>query len=115
MQRVVQKDRARLDTDEVEAEKERGREIRIGEVDGAVQLDQLFQLSRGTEPLHAALDIAANGVPEVHLRDFLAALGRPFGKAQHEISMHDALAAARNLIKQPAEAVAEARGDAVRN
>jgi hypothetical protein len=98
----------------VQAEKERGRQVGIGEIHGAVHFDQLFELFRRSEPLHAALDVAADRVPEMPLRDCLAALGRPVGKAQAEVGMDDALAAARDLVEQPAEAVAETGGDAVR-
>ena len=97
----------------MQPEEERRRQIGIRKIDGAIDFDQLFQLLCRAEPLHAALHIAADRVPEVLLRDFVAALGRPVGKAQAEVGVDDALSAARDLIEQPAEAIAEAGGDAV--
>jgi len=86
----------------------------IGQIDCAVDLNQLFELLRGAEPLDAALKVTADRVTEMLLRDFFAALLVPLRKAQFQIDVDDALAAARNLIEQPAESVAEAGDETIR-
>jgi hypothetical protein len=50
VQRPVQPDRAGLDADEMQAEEQRRGQIGIGEVDRAVDLDQLRELA--LEPNH---------------------------------------------------------------
>lgn len=113
LERVVEEDRARLDTDEVKAEKQRGWQVRVGEIDCAVEFDQLFELFRRAEPPHAALDIAADRMAEMLLRDLFTARVAPFGEAQLQIDMDDALAVARNLVEQPAEPVAQAGDETI--
>src|SRR5262249_54491416 len=107
-------DRARLDADEMKAEKERRRQVRVGQVDCAFELHQLFELFRRAEPLDAAFQIAADRMPEVHLRDVLANFVAPLGKAQLQVDMDNAAAPARNLVEQPAKAVAKACNEPVR-
>ncbi|KGD51802.1 hypothetical protein DP43_5677 [Burkholderia pseudomallei] len=53
-------------------------------------------------------------MPEVPPGDFLAARVAPIGKAELQIDVYDALAPAGDPIEQPAEAVAQARGQPVR-
>jgi hypothetical protein len=113
VQRIVQEDRTRFDTDEVEAKKERGRQVGVAQVHFAFHLNELFELLRRAEPLDAALQIAADGVPKMLARHFLTTLVAPFGKAELEVDVDDALAAAGNLVEEPAEAVAQTRDETV--
>jgi hypothetical protein len=51
---------------------------------------------------------------EMQAGHFLAPRVAPVGKAEFQIDMYDALAPAGDLVQQPAEAVAEPRGQTVR-
>jgi hypothetical protein len=84
------------------AKQQGGGHIRIAQVDLTVHLHEFLQLLGRAEPLDAALDITADRVAEVFLRDLLAVLGAPRRETQTQIDVDDALTVAGDLIEQPA-------------
>ena len=79
----------------------------------AFELHEFFDRASRTEPLNAALYIAANDVTKMRAPEQFVLGGGLAGKAQLQIDLHNMFSTARNRIEQCAEAAAESRDQAV--
>jgi hypothetical protein len=100
---------ARLDADEMEADKNGRLRRDLREIDRTIHFDEARERLRVAEPLRPTLDVAADHVAKVRARQTFARFVAHVREAQLQIGVHDAPARARNPIQQRADAGADSR------
>lgn len=79
-------------------QKDRRRSILVFEINGAFDLDEIFDPLRATEPLNASFEIATDDMPEVFFRKRIALEFRLVWKAESQVDKDNMFATAGKPI-----------------